>query len=61
VGNKCDNEEDRIVSTEDGNRLAQRHNMLFFETSAKEGTNVREVFGSISTKILKKLKNNEVY
>lgn len=43
VGNKCDMP-DRAVSTEEGQRLAQELNMHFYETSAKENTNIEEVF-----------------
>jgi GTPase SAR1 family protein len=38
VGNKCDDEENRKVSTEEGKILADRYKMTFFETSAKSGT-----------------------
>lgn len=44
VGNKCDLKNNREVSTEDGKKLAQKHNMLFMETSALDGTNVKEAF-----------------
>jgi GTPase SAR1 family protein len=38
VGNKSDcDKEDRIVSFDEGRKLAQQHNMIFFETSAKSG------------------------
>jgi Ras-related protein Rab-1A len=40
VGNKCDLEERRAVSTEDGQRLANELKIPFLETSAKNSTNV---------------------
>lgn len=43
VGNKCDLD-DRTVSNERGKQLADQLGMEFFETSAKENTNVKEVF-----------------
>ncbi|KAJ3428295.1 ras and ef-hand domain-containing protein [Anaeramoeba flamelloides] len=44
VGNKVDLEEKREISTEKGQNLADENNMLFFETSAKTGKNIEEVF-----------------
>jgi len=43
VGNKIDLEEDRVVSREAGQSLAQRWNCSFLETSAKSRANVAEV------------------
>ena len=38
LGNKCDDEENREVSYEEGKRIAKKHNLFFFmEVSAKEG------------------------
>ena len=44
VGNKTDLEDKRQVTYEEGKEFAAEHDMLFFETSAKNGTNVKEVF-----------------
>lgn len=41
----------RKVATEDGQKLAQDEGLLFFETSAKTGHNVRQVFLAIANKI----------
>lgn len=45
VGNKCDLENERVVSQEQGRRLAQDFgpNAYFMETSAKADINVEEV------------------
>ncbi|XP_062310389.1 RAB3D, member RAS oncogene family, b [Osmerus eperlanus] len=44
VGNKCDLEDDRIVPTEDSHRLAEDLGFQFFEASAKDNMNVKQVF-----------------
>lgn len=44
VGNKCDMEDERVVSTERGKQLADQLGLEFFETSAKENVNVKYVF-----------------
>ena len=43
VGHKCD-EPDRVVTEEEGKKLAEDFNMGFFESSAKSNKNVNEVF-----------------
>ncbi|KAJ5072890.1 ras-related protein rab-37 [Anaeramoeba ignava] len=52
IGNKCDLEKSRKISKEKGETFARNNNLLFMETSAKEGTNVDLIF--IET--LKKIK-----
>lgn len=44
VGNKCDMEDERVVSTDRGKQLADQLGLEFFETSAKENVNVKCVF-----------------
>ena len=44
VGNKCDMEDERVVSTERGKQLADQLRLEFFESSAKENINVKIVF-----------------
>ncbi|KAA3676201.1 Ras-related protein Rab-26 [Paragonimus westermani] len=48
VGNKADETKDRVVSKSDGERLAKESGALFWETSAKTGTNVDQLFQSIA-------------
>ena len=55
VGNKCDLEKEREVSEEEGRILAEKNGMLFFETFAKTGKNVEEVFKESVRHIAKKL------
>ena len=43
VGNKCDLEYARVVSTEQGQSFAGEHDCKFMETSASDNINVNEV------------------
>ena len=58
VGNKSDLTEERKVSEEEGREFAEKNGLLFFETSAKTGKNVEEVFTQSATLIAKKIKDN---
>ncbi|UJR28865.1 hypothetical protein I4U23_010088 [Adineta vaga] len=55
VGNKCDLEQDRAVTLERGQRLADQLGLEFFETSAKENVNVKAVFERLVDIILEKM------
>lgn len=48
VGNKCDNEDDRKVSFDEGKQLAASIGTNFFEVSAKTDVQVREAFEDIA-------------
>lgn len=45
VGNKCDLEDERVVSRQQGESLARSLKCTFLETSAKSRINVNEVRG----------------
>ena len=51
VGHKCD-EPGRVVSEEEGKKLAEEYNMVFFESSARTGKNVSEVFNYLGKEII---------
>ena len=55
IGNKSDLNEKREVSFEEGQELADKYGMLFYETSAKDGTNVECIFNDSANKIAQKL------
>jgi len=56
IGNKCDLEHRRQVSTEEGEAFAQKHGLMFLETSAKTAENVEEAFHLPAKKIYEKIK-----
>ena len=58
VGNKNDLEDKRAVTIEEGKELAEKNKMMFFETSAKTGTNVDEIFLRSAETIAKKIEEN---
>lgn len=51
VGNKCDMEESRKVSYEEGSELAKHYEIPFLETSAKNSINVETSFVTMSNEI----------
>jgi Ras-related protein Rab-1A len=55
VGNKCDLEESRQVSTEEGQRQANELKLGFLETSAKNSTNVEEAFTTMARSVRNRL------
>ncbi|XP_034450385.1 RAB3D, member RAS oncogene family, b [Hippoglossus hippoglossus] len=55
VGNKCDLEDNRLVPTEDSQRLAEELGFQFFEASAKDNINVKQVFERLVDVICEKM------
>ena len=54
VGNKCDMEDKRQVSREEGEELANHYQMPFLETSAKNSLNVDDAFVTMTKEIKEK-------
>ena len=52
VANKID-KPNRVISTQDGEALAREHGLAFYETSAKDGTNISELFYSLAKQIIR--------
>lgn len=60
VGNKIDDDDNRIVTEEEGQKLAKEMKIkYFFEASGKSGHNVEKCFFAISEEILRKLKKTQ--
>ncbi len=55
IGNKCDMEDQRKVTKEEGAELAKSYDIPFLETSAKDGINVQDAFLNITKDVVKDL------
>ena len=57
VGNKCDvSQDDRKITTVRGKNFAEENNMIFYETSAKTGEGVKDLFVTIANKVYEQMK-----
>ncbi len=54
IGNKCDLEDDRQVSSKDGRIYAELIGWQFYEASAKTGENIKEIFTRIAKDLFAK-------
>ena len=59
IGNKCDLEEKRKISVQEGKEFAESNGMKFIETSAKDNTKVQEAFELLTTEIIKSNLNKD--
>ena len=48
VGNKCDMDYYRVITEEEGKKIAEKYNMTFFQVSAKTGDNINKIFNSLA-------------
>jgi Ras-related protein Rab-8A len=55
VGNKCDMLDEKVVSTEEGQKLAKEFGISFWECSAKNDINVSECFIGIAKAVKDRL------
>ena len=60
VGNKTDLEEKRAVQRAEGEKFAEDNGLLFFETSAKNGQNIEEMFNKCTEDIVTKIENGKI-
>ena len=60
IGNKCDLENERKVTVEQGKDFAFKYNMKFFETSGKESINVSDLFITMTRDIIKRRDINKI-
>ena len=60
VGNKIDDEKNRKVSTEEGEKLAKEIGFDFYETSAKTGINIDSTFNDLVKKTVESFSKTNV-
>lgn len=53
IATKCDVEDSRMITRQQGESLAEEFGMQFFETSAKNNVNVAEPFAAIAQLVMK--------
>ena len=51
VGNKIDDVEHRVIQREQAERFARKQELEYFETSAKEGTGIEEMFNTVAEQL----------
>ena len=59
IGNKCDLEEQRQISTEEALKKAELYKIAFCETSAMQAVNIEKAFNIMVEEILKKVGKKE--
>jgi small GTP-binding protein len=59
VGNKCDLDDQRVVSTEAGQQKANELSATFYEVSAKTGDRVEDLFLDLAKTFLEKTKTKD--
>jgi len=58
VANKVDLEDSRVVTTEEGEKYAKKHKMMYVESSALTGENVEEAYANLCRKMIGDSKNS---
>lgn len=59
AGNKCDRDSERQVSADEAREFAEQDGLVFMETSAKTGTNVKEIFEEMARRMPRDAKDTE--
>lgn len=60
VGNKNDLEEERVVSYEEGDKMALENGLIFIEINAKDYGKVEEAFKKVTSSILAKVESGKL-
>lgn len=60
VGNKCDLEAKRQVTTEEAAEYAKINSMFFIETSARTGHNIHNLFESAAKEVLERIEDGTI-
>jgi small GTP-binding protein len=60
AGNKADIKDKRVIEPNEANEYAKENNIIYMDTSAKAGTNVREIFLAIANKLPKAVRQRDL-
>ena len=60
VRNKCDLENQRAVTKDEGNEMALKYGIKYIETSAKDTINIEELFVNTAKNLMAKQQNNKI-
>lgn len=60
IGNKNDIADKRVVTYEEGKKLADHYGLQFFEASAKSSHNVESVFGTLASEVKARIDETSV-
>ncbi len=60
VGNKNDLEEERAVSSEEGEKMASENGLTFIEINAKDYSKVEQAFSKVAASILVKVESGKL-
>ncbi len=56
IGNKIDLDDKRVITFEDGKRIAEKYGVEYIETSAKDNKNVKKAFKLLAIQVLNNIK-----
>ena len=59
IGNKCDDNDNREINKDEGQSLAKKFGVDFFETSAATGENIKEAFLALLKKLIQLNEGNK--
>ena len=57
-GNKIDKNLERSVNAEDIDDFCKRNNLIYYETSAKDGKNINDVFRNVGKKLIEEINDD---
>ena len=60
VGNKTDLDDKRVIPQVEGQKFADDNGLLFFETSAQNGSNIEELFNKSTVEIVTKIESGKI-
>ncbi|CAD8072688.1 unnamed protein product [Paramecium sonneborni] len=60
VANKTDLSDKRVITTEEGQSFAKKHDLIFVEASAKTGFQVDKIFQEAAEAVLKKIEQRDI-